>query len=60
MRILFIAIGIVALGVGIWALCVKEYIIAFAMLLVIGGQVFNYLKYCTKREGLWKKHDSTK
>lgn len=55
MRILFIVIAVVALGVGIYALWVKEYVIAFAMLLVIGGQVFNYLKYCTNKKGIWNR-----
>lgn len=45
MRILFVIIALAALGVGGVAIYKEEYVIAFAMLFVVGLQVVNFLNY---------------
>lgn len=46
--IISVIIALAALAVGIMAACMKEYIIALAMLIVIGWQALNIIK--------WKKY----
>lgn len=45
MRILFLIITLAALAVGGYAIYKEEYVIAFAMLFVVGLQVVNFLNY---------------
>lgn len=45
MIVVCIVTGLAALAVGIVAAAMKEYIIALAMLIVVGWQVVNFLQW---------------